>query len=464
MTKDEITELKNGKNGELGNYLKLTNDTKTLFFTLDKLGRLPENFDGKYFIPLCNHPIEKIRLLAVKNIGKLCDEKHLSQLENISVSDESTMVRREAISSIGRMRSKNAIPILIRRLKDSDPKIILQAIRGLLVFNNDELVISELKKLVDHPNEVIHNVIEKEFFDKSNSEYNGDHCKSPDYLKNVVVNGDVLEVLKIISDKSIHLTFTSPPYYNARDYSIYQSYDEYLEFLRVVFKEVHRITKEGRFFILNTSPIIIPRVSRQHSSKRYPIPFDIHPFLMQMGWEFIDDIVWVKPEFSAKDRNSSFRQHRKPLAYKPTAITEYLMVYRKKTHKLIDWNIRQYDYKTVQESKVVGEVDQINTWNIDPTFDKTHTAVFPMELCLKVLKYYSFKHDLVFDPFGGSGTFGKAAQSLDRFFFTTEISDKYFERIKENIGQNVLFNLDFPNKYYSFLEFYKIIEANKRRL
>ncbi|MFH2029558.1 MAG: DNA methyltransferase [Bacteroidota bacterium] len=464
MTKDEITELKNGNNGELGNYLKLTNDTKTLFFTLDKLGRLPENFDGKYFIPLCNHPIEKIRLLAVKNIGKLCDEKHLSQLENISVSDESTMVRREAISSIGRMRSKNAIPILIRRLKDSDPKIILQAIRGLLVFNNDELVISELKKLVDHPNEVIHNVIEKEFFDKSNSEYNGDHCKSPDYLKNVVVNGDVLEVLKIISDKSIHLTFTSPPYYNARDYSIYQSYDEYLEFLRVVFKEVHRITKEGRFFILNTSPIIIPRVSRQHSSKRYPIPFDIHPFLMQMGWEFIDDIVWVKPEFSAKDRNSSFRQHRKPLAYKPTAITEYLMVYRKKTHKLIDWNIRQYDYKTVQESKVVGEVDQINTWNIDPTFDKTHTAVFPMELCLKVLKYYSFKHDLVFDPFGGSGTFGKAAQSLDRFFFTTEISDKYFERIKENIGQNVLFNSDFPNKYYSFLEFYKIIEANKRRL
>jgi len=464
LTKDEITELKNGNNGELGNYLKLTNDTKTLFFTLDKLGRLPENFDGKYFIPLCNHPIEKIRLLAVKNIGKLCDEKYLSQLENISVSDESTMVRREAISSIGRMRSKNAIPILIRRLKDSDPKIILQAIRGLLVFNNDELVISELKKLVDHPNEVIHNVIEKEFFDKSNSEYNGDHCKSPDYLKNVVVNGDVLEVLKIISDKSIHLTFTSPPYYNARDYSIYQSYDEYLEFLRVVFKEVHRITKEGRFFILNTSPIIIPRVSRQHSSKRYPIPFDIHPFLMQMGWEFIDDIVWVKPEFSAKDRNSSFRQHRKPLAYKPTAITEYLMVYRKKTHKLIDWNIRQYDYKTVQESKVVGEVDQINTWNIDPTFDKTHTAVFPMELCLKVLKYYSFKHDLVFDPFGGSGTFGKAAQSLDRFFFTTEISDKYFERIKENIGQNVLFNLDFPNKYYSFLEFYKIIEANKRRL
>ena len=57
------------------------------------------------------------------------------------------MVRREAISSIGRMRNKNAIPILIKSLKDSDPKIVLQAIRGLLVFNDDNIVASELKKL-----------------------------------------------------------------------------------------------------------------------------------------------------------------------------------------------------------------------------------------------------------------------------------------------------------------------------
>jgi hypothetical protein len=105
-------------------------------------------------------------------------------------------------------------------LKDSDPKIVLQAIRGLLVFNENTLVVTELKKLINHPNEVIKNVIEKEYFDQTNSEYNGDHCKSPDYLKNVVVNGDVLEALKIVPSESIHLTFTSPPYYNARDYSI----------------------------------------------------------------------------------------------------------------------------------------------------------------------------------------------------------------------------------------------------
>lgn len=87
-------------------------------------------------------------------------------------------------------------------------------------------------------------------------------------------------------------------------------------------------------------------------SKRYPIPFDIHGPLIKMGWEFIDDIVWEKLEISVKNRNAGFLRPRKPLAYKPNAVTEYVMVYRKNTDKLIDWNIRQYDRKTVNESKV----------------------------------------------------------------------------------------------------------------
>ena len=236
--------------------------------------------------------------------------------------------------------------------------------------------------------------------------------------------------MKLLQDESVHLTFTSPPYYNARDYSIYPSYKHYIEFLAEVFKEVFRITKEGRFLVVNTSPIIIPRISRSHSSKRYPIPFDIHPFLMEMGWDFIDDIVWLKPEASVKNRIGGFMQHRKPLGYKPNCVTEYLMVYRKNTEKLLDWNIKQYDWKTVQESKVPDGYETNNVWKIDPCFDKIHSAVFPVELCKRVIQYYSFKGDLVFDPFGGSGTVGKTAKSLDRYFFLTEKDEKYFSYMK----------------------------------
>lgn len=432
LKKEYIEELKSDVK-KLYSFVKTENNGR-LFFVLNKLGKLPNNFDDAPLLYLINHRDAKIRYLAIKNLAKLGKFSLFPVFKKVIANDLSADVRREATSAVGRLRNPKTIPFLIELLKDSDPEVVMQAIRGLLVFKNNRLVAEELKKLKNHPNEIIQDVIKKEFFPKVTKKKSFRHTEFPDFLRNKVVLGDVQEIIKYIPDESVHLTFTSPPYYNARDYSIYQSYEQYLKFLERVFKEVHRITKEGRFFILNTSPIIMPRVSRQHASRRYPIPYDIHPLLVKMGWEFIDDIVWVKPEASVKNRNAGFLQHRKPLAYKPNARTEMVMVYRKKTDKLIDWNIKQYDRKIVNESKVNGDYETSNVWEIDPAFDKTHSAVFPIELCKRVIKFYSFKGDLVFDPFAGSGTLGKAAQILGRHFFLTEIDPKYFERIKEHLG------------------------------
>ena len=331
--------------------------------------------------------------------------------------------------------------MLFNFVKDEDPKIVCQAIRGLLVFGKDNDVIEHLKPLINHPNEMVRTVIYKEYFAKENQSKSVLlHTETYDFLKNTVVNADVLEAIKLVPDESIHLTFTSPPYYNARDYSIYPSYEAYLEFLDKVFKETHRITKEGRFLIVNTSPIIIPRVSRSHSSKRHGIPFDLHHYLVKNGWEFIDDIVWLKPEASVKNRIGGFMQHRKPLGYKPNCVTEYLMVYRKQTEKLLDWNIRSYDHQTVENSKVADGYENTNVWKIDPCFDKVHSAIFPVELCKRVIQYYSYKGDLIFDPFGGSGTVGKTAKALDRFFFLTEQEPKYFEYMQAKNKPQGIFN------------------------
>ena len=139
-----------------------------------------------------------------------------------------------------------------------------------------------------------------------------------------------------------------------------------------------------------------------------------------MGWEFIDDIVWMKPEYSVKNRIGGFQQHRKPLAYKPNSVTEYLMVYRKQTDKLIDWNIKQYSAETVDASKVDDGFETTNVWQISPKSDKIHSAIFPVDLCKRVIESYSFKGDLVFDPFGGSGTLGRTAKSLGRKLFLTD--------------------------------------------
>jgi len=461
ISKQYIDELKSNNINELYKLIQNCNQNKELLFVLSNLGRLPDQFEGEYLLPFLKSPNDNIRLWTVKNMGKLKNGNYLQKLSEVAQNDKNSMIRREATSSIGRMRNPKAIPFLLELLKVDDPKIILQSIRALLVFKYNSDVKRELSQLINHPNEMVQMVIRKEYFpNKSLSKSKFHHIESPKSMQNTVVYGDVIETLKYVPDESIHLTFTSPPYYNARDYSIYQSYQQYLKFLAEVFKEVHRVTKEGRFFILNTSPIIIPRISRQHSSKRYPIPFDIHPYLIDMGWEFIDDIIWIKPETSVKNRNAGFLQHRKPLGYKPNPVTEYVMVYRKKTDKLLDWNIKQYDIKLINECRVNGNYETSNAWEIDPVFDKVHSAVFPIELCNRIITFYSYKKDLVFDPFAGSGTLGKAAQNLGRNFFLTEKERDYVKLIKQNVTDKPLFDENAP-RFVTIEQFKELIENEK---
>lgn len=461
LSKPELYQLKTKNLPRLYKILEESKDNHEVLFILENLGYLPSNFDGDRLLSFLDHSNDAIRFWAVKNLGKLGKEKYLEPLCRVAEKDLDSMVRREAVSSIGRMRCEKTIPSLIGFLDNPDPKIVLQAIRALLVFRRNAQAQVALRRLRNHPNEMVQAVIAREFSNQDNGPGNG---TSPthvhDFLKNVIVLGDVREVMRFVPDDSVHLTFTSPPYYNARDYSIYPSYQAYLDFLAEVFAEVHRITKEGRFFILNTSPVIVPRISRAHASKRYPIPFDIHPRLVEMGWEFIDDIVWLKPEASVKNRNAGFLQHRKPLAYKPNPVTEYLMVYRKKTEKLLDWNMRAYDFKIVEQSRVRGNYETSNVWRIDPTFDRVHSAVFPIELCNRVITFYSFKGDLVFDPFGGSGTLGKAAQNLERYFLLAEKEERYVQRMKEDLSRQNLFG-DRAVRFLSLEQFRQQTEMEK---
>ena len=423
--------------------LASTHEASTLLHLLDNLGKLPAGFNGKVFIPLLSHPNVKIRRLAVKNVGKLKDECFLEKLSTFAGNETDTLTRREAISAIGRMRSEKAIPILTQVLSDADPKVVSQGLRALLCFKGNPEAEEALATLRDHPNEMIREHFENAKTANAKSVVEQSHSKSLNALKNVIVCADVQKMFTLIPDESVHLTFTSPPYYNARDYTIFESYKAYLDFLTAVFKETHRITKEGRFFVLNASPVIVPRISRAHSSKRYAIPYDMHPRLTDMGWEFIDDIVWIKPEYAAKNRNGGFYQHRKPLCYKANSVTESVMVYRKKSDKLIDWNLRQYDDETVETSKVLDEYEKSNAWKINPATDKGHPAVFPTELASRVIQFYSFKGDLIFDPFAGSGTVGRVAMDHERYFLLCEKEPEYVEHMEQTWGTSLL----YPSKF-----------------
>jgi len=257
------------------------------------------------------------------------------------------------------------------------------------------------------------------------------------HVRNTVGLGDSERLLTEAPSESVDLVFTSPPYYNAKpEYSDYISYEEYLLKMRKIIQQCHRVLNEGRFFVINISPVLIRRSSRNRSSTRIAVPFDLHRIFMEEGYEFMDDIIWVKPEGAgwATGRGRRFSADRNPLQYKPVPVTEYILVYRKKSDKLIDWHIRKHpDKKNVRKSKIQDGYEITNIWKIHPAHNKIHPAVFPAELAEKVITYYSFVNDVVLDPFAGIGTVGRAASCLDRRFVLFEINPEYIEYIKNTV-------------------------------
>lgn len=252
-------------------------------------------------------------------------------------------------------------------------------------------------------------------------------------LRNTIACGDAEEMLQDFPEESVDLIFTSPPYYNARpEYTEYITYEEYLLKIRKVIQLCHRVLNEGRFFVMNVSPVLVRRTSRNDSSKRIAVPFDMHRLFIEEGFDFIDDIIWEKPEGAgwATGRGRRFAADRNPLQYKPVPVTEYVLVYRKHTDRLIDWNIRAHPKQDlVQASKIPDGYETTNIWQIKPAYDKDHPAVFPEELAAKVITYYSFADDVVLDPFAGIGTVGQAAAKLGRRFVLIEIDPEYAREI-----------------------------------
>ncbi|MCZ0932258.1 MAG: HEAT repeat domain-containing protein, partial [Oligoflexia bacterium] len=214
ITKEKLEDLQ--LDTDRFHFFFKSKNNKEIIHLLNKLGKLPDSFDENILLYFVKNEHPTIRYLAVKNLGKLNRPSLLSTFKKLILSDNSSSVRREATSAIGRMRNVRAIPFLIKLLKDSDPEITLQAIRALIVFKDKKEILAELKKMKTHPNEIIQDIIKTELFQTNRSQKKSAHTQFPEKLKNRVVLGDIEDVVKNIPDESIHLTFTSPPYYNAR--------------------------------------------------------------------------------------------------------------------------------------------------------------------------------------------------------------------------------------------------------
>lgn len=378
-----------------------------------------------------NTLFEPLSIESIKKLGLEKSESNLSTLIKFfydSKDSQNIEILREIVSSIGRQNNTNRIYAFLEQevFKKHYMEVLYQMFRTTLYKAKEDNRFKDLRDriLKTYNNEVMQKMFE---YYEYKQQRNKPKIQTRQITKPSLLIGDNRQSLQKIHDGQIQLIFTSPPYYNARLYSDYVSYQGYLDSMQESLVQCYRILEDGRFLIINVSPVITKRAGREFESIRYPIHFDFHRILVESGFYFIDEILWIKPEYSVPNRIAGYLQTKKPLSYKPNCVTESIMVYRKNSPFLLDKNIKTYN-KNLRNDE---NVDLTNCWYIAPKYDKNHPAVFPEELCQKVLKYYSFVGDVVCDPFAGSGTFGKVARDMGRIPLLCEQNTEYAEKLKQ---------------------------------
>ena len=231
------------------------------------------------------------------------------------------------------------------------------------------------------------------------------------------------ELMDELVDNCISLTITSPPYNIGKDSDEDLTDDEYWKMITKVFEEVYRVTESGGRLVVNVANL---------GRKPY-IPFSkfFIEIITEIGFLMRGEIIWQK----SKGANANFAWGSWLSASNPVIrdIHEYCLIFSKDSMKNSSKGKSTIEKEEFMEST-------LSIWNISPAKAKKigHPAPFPVELVKKFINLYSFKNNLILDPFMGSGSTAIASRMLDRDYIGYEINPEYVEiankRIKEEIS------------------------------
>ena len=232
--------------------------------------------------------------------------------------------------------------------------------------------------------------------------------------------------MREVPDESIHLTVTSPPYYNAPfDYpGLFGDYDQFLQLMLDVAKSLYRVTSPGRIACLVTDDMLV-------KGEKYPVVADTTRLMRRAGFRYRDRIVWVKPKGYVRisRRSGVVLQHPYPMYYYPDNIQESILIFQKGR---FDYSyVRELSKKTLRDSMIPledynGKEWHLSVWNITnvlplgPRLEKG-IAAFPEEIPRRLIRLFSFRGETILDPFLGSATTMKVAEELGRSSWGYEI-------------------------------------------
>jgi len=246
--------------------------------------------------------------------------------------------------------------------------------------------------------------------------------KIPEQFINKIITGDSEEILKQFPENCIDLIFTSPPYNFGLEYENHKdgiNWNEYFEKLFSVFKECIRVLKYGGRIVVNVQPLF---------SDYIPIHHILSDFFIKNRLIWRGEILWDKHNYNCK--YTAWGSWKSPSNPYLKYTWEFLEIFCKGdlkhpgTWKMAD--ITGDEFKKWVYAR----------WDIPPEYNMKkygHPAMFPEPLTERVLKLFSFKNDLILDPFNGVGTTTAVAKRLSRNYIGIDISDEYCKKAEDRV-------------------------------
>jgi len=227
------------------------------------------------------------------------------------------------------------------------------------------------------------------------------------------------ENMKELPDNSVHLMITSPPYNVSKEYDKDLSLNEYLQVLEKAFRETYRVLVNGGRACVNVANL---------GRKPYiPLSDYISKMMIDIGFNMRGEIIWNKAASASPSTAwGSWQSSANPIL---RDIHEYILVFSKGDYK------REKGKKedTISKEQFMEWTKSIWTMNAESARRVGHPAPFPEELPYRLIQLYSFKGDIVLDPFMGSGTTAVAALKSDRKFVGYEINKEYIDLAEKRV-------------------------------
>lgn len=305
---------------------------------------------------------------------------------------------------------------------------------------------------------------------------------------------DCLIALKAMAAESIHLMVTSPPYYNAREYSQWDNLETYLKDMKKVIKESYRVLDNHRVFVFNVGDIFDNDniyTKSKWGKRRIPLGSYFINIFEEVGFTFIDDFIWNKGEPESQRNKSGaspyplyqypincyehiliFFKHRKDKTRYPCPVCGCLKTNgnaysgigikswecknldcfeRSKSNRGKRFSLRSLQMNDLKTKKNLIEKDFLKKWRkdiikINPVIKINskgenilgHTAPFPKEIPEMAVKLFSGAGEKVLDPFAGSFTAAIEAVKLNRIGIGIELNKNKFKKsIVKNISHEL---------------------------